>query len=68
MCIATDIEKPQEVTASKQPVFSSNATTQSKTGRKGTLLAPTAPQQPAMAVQPACHSAARRSQEYRKQD
>lgn len=50
MCIATDIEKPQEVTASKQPVFSSNATTQSKTGRKGTLLAPTAPQQPAMAA------------------
>ncbi|OJH45182.1 hypothetical protein [Paracoccus sp. SM22M-07] len=50
MCIEPDIEDPKQMQASKAPVFSSTATTQSKSGRKGTLLAPTAPQQPAMAA------------------
>lgn len=48
MCFAPDIPEVKNTEAAKAPVFNSTATTQGRSGRKGTLLTPTAPSQPMM--------------------
>lgn len=49
MCFTPDIPEPKNMEAAKAPVFNTTATTQSRAGRRGTLLSPTAPSQPMMA-------------------
>ena len=38
MCNAPDIEEPQRLQQSREPVFSTNTSSQSRTGRRGTIL------------------------------